>query len=68
MNYETNVNKWVSSPDLLISCQFPRHILKNWTMLFPATFISTSEKIGVGLEKQAATFMTLSIRRIAEGH
>ena len=25
-------------------------------MLLPATFISTSEKIGVGLEKQAANF------------
>ena len=26
-------------------------------MLFPAIFISTSEKIGVGLEKQAAIFL-----------
>ena len=26
-------------------------------MLFPASFISTSEKIGVGLEKQAAIFL-----------
>ena len=48
--------KWVSSPDLLIFRQFHRHILKNGTMLFPATFISTSEKIGVGLEKQRAIF------------
>ena len=39
---------------LLIFRQFQRHILKNRTMLFPATFISTSEKIGVGLGKQAS--------------
>ena len=26
-------------------------------MLFPTTFISTLEKIGVGLEKQAANFL-----------
>ena len=51
-----NVNKRVSSPDLLIFRQFHRHILKNRTVLFPVTFISTSEKTGVGLEKQAANF------------
>ena len=38
-----------SSPDLLIFSQFHRHSLKNRTMLFPTTFISRSEKIGVGL-------------------
>ena len=51
-----NVNKQVNSPDLLIFRQFHRHILKNRTMLFPTTFISTSEKIDVGLEKQVAIF------------
>ena len=45
------VNKRISSPDLLMCRQFHRHNLKNQTMLFPATFITTSEKIGVGLEK-----------------
>ena len=49
-----NVNKWVNSPVLLIFHQFHRHILKNQTVLFPTTFISTSEKIGVGLKKQVA--------------
>ena len=52
-----NVNKQVSSPDLLgFLGQFHRHILKNWTVLFPTTFISTSEKIGMSLEEQAAIF------------
>ena len=51
-----NVNKWVSSPYLLIWSQFHRHILKNQTVLFPTTFISASEKISVGLKKQAANF------------
>ena len=36
--------------------QFHSHILKNRTMLFPTTFISMSEKIGVGLLKQVAIF------------
>ena len=52
-----NISKRVSSPDVLIFRQFHRHILKNRTMLFPATFISTLEKIGVGLEKQVAIFL-----------
>ena len=51
-----NVNKWVSFPVLLIFHQFHRHILKNQTVLFPTTFISTPEKIGVGLKKQVAIF------------
>ena len=51
-----NVNKWVSSPDLPIFSKFHRHILKNWRMLFPKTFISALEKIDVGLKKQAANF------------
>ena len=46
-----NVNKRVSSPNLLILSQFHKHILKTRTMLFPTTFISASEKIGVGLKK-----------------
>ena len=46
-----NVNKRVSSPDLLIFSQFHRHILKDQTMLFPTTFISASEKIGVWASK-----------------
>ena len=46
-----NVNKWISSPDLCNFRQFHRHILKNRTMLFTATFISASEKIEVGLKK-----------------
>ena len=29
-------------------------------MLFPTTFISASEKIGVGLKKQAANFISVS--------
>ena len=58
-----NVNKRVSSPDLLIFRQFHRHILKNRTMLFPTAFISTSGKIGVGLEKQAAIFYISFTRR-----
>ena len=58
-----NVNKRVISPDLLIFRQFHRHILKNRTMLFPTTFISTSEKIGVGLEKQEAIFYFSFTRR-----
>ena len=44
----SNVNKRVSSPDLLIFRQFHRHILKNQTVLFPATSVSTPEKIRVG--------------------
>ena len=52
-----NVNKRVSSPDLLNLSQFHRHILKNRTVLFPTTFISVSEKIGVGLKKQTAYFL-----------
>ena len=51
-----NVNKHVNSP-LLIFCQFHSYILKNRTMLFPATLIFMSEKIGVGLVKQAANFL-----------
>ena len=39
------------------------HILKNQTMLFPATFISLSVKIGVGLEKQTANFYFNFTRR-----
>ena len=31
-------------------------------MLFPATFISTTDKMGVGLEKQAAIFISISPR------
>ena len=50
-----NVNKRVNS-DLLIFRQFHRHILKSRTILFPTTFISTSEKIGVGLEKQLSGY------------
>ena len=38
----------------MIFSQFHRHILKYGTMLFPTTFISMSEKIGVGLKKQVA--------------
>ena len=49
-----NVNKRVSSPDLLIFSQFHRHIFKNRAMLCPTTFISMSEKIGVGLKKKTA--------------
>ena len=58
-----NVNKWASSPDLLIFRQFHRHILENQTMLFPTTFISAQEKIGVGLKKQAAKFLFNFIQR-----
>ena len=47
----------------MIFRQFHRHILKNWTMLFPATFISASKEIGVGLEKQAAIFYFNFTRR-----
>ena len=46
----SNVNKWASSPDLLIFSQFHRHILENQTVLIPTTFISAPEKIGVGLK------------------
>ena len=47
-----NVNKRVSSPGLLNFSQFHRHIWKNPTMLFPTTFISASEKIGVFKKKK----------------
>ena len=50
----------VSSPDLLIFSQFHGHILINQTMLFPTTFISAQEKIGVGLEKHALIFNLMS--------
>ena len=56
-----NVNKRINSPDLLIFNKFHRHILKNRTMLFPTTFISASEKIG--LKKQAANFFYFSFTR-----
>ena len=36
---------------------------KNRTILFPKPFISTSEKIGVGLKKQAAIFYFNFTRR-----
>ena len=50
MTCETS--KRVSFPDLLNFSQFYRHNFKTRTMLFPTTFISASEKIGVGLEKK----------------
>ena len=40
-----------------IFSRFHRHCLKNRTMLFPTTFISAPEKIGVGLKKQSANFL-----------
>ena len=45
-------NKRIHSPYLLTLSKFHRYILKTLTMLFPTTFISASEKIGVGLKKQ----------------
>ena len=50
------LNICVSSPDLLNFSQFHRHFLKHRTMLFPKIVISESEKIGVGVKKQAAIF------------
>ena len=62
-----NVNKWINSPDSLIFSKFDRHILKSRTVLFPATFVSTSEKIGVGLKKQAANFyFNFTWRRVVQ--
>ena len=52
-----NIHMSTNGQVLLISHQFHRHILKNRTMVFPTTFISTSEKVGVGLEKQVAVFL-----------
>ena len=61
-----NVNKWINSQDLLIFSKFHGHILKNQTMLF-RTFISASEKTGVGLKKQAANFyFNFTQRRVVQ--
>ena len=51
-----SINGLYSSPDLLTFSQFHRHILKNWTTLFSTTFISASDKMGMGLKNQAAIF------------
>ena len=60
----TNVNKRVSSPDLLIFRQFHRHILKKSDNAVPNNFhFYAREKIGVGLEKQAAIFHFSFTRR-----
>ena len=56
-------NKRINSPDLLIFSKFHRHILKNRTMLFPTIFISASEKIGMGLKKQATNFYFIFTQR-----
>ena len=61
MAYKTSkCQQPATSPILLIFRQFHIHILKNRTMLFQATFMSTPEKIGVGLEKQAVIFISIS--------
>ena len=58
-----NVNKRVSSPDLLIFSQIHRHILKKKINVIPKNFISVSEKDDVGLEKQATNFIFNFTRR-----
>ena len=65
MTYETSKCQQTGNFSWFIDFfhQFHKHLLKNRTMLFPATFISTSKKIGMGLEKQAAIFYFNFTRR-----
>ena len=58
MTYETSKCQQTGKFSWFIGIFHPfhRHILKNRTVLFPTTFISTSEKIGMSLEEQAAIF------------
>ena len=63
MTYETS--KCQQTGVLLICWFFVNFMDIFWKigLLFPTTFISTSEKIGVGLEKQAAIFYFYFTRR-----